>query len=72
MLGIYAELDSRVNASQDTAKNAHEAAGLVHEIKMFPGVDHAFSNDTGARYNAEQAVAAYQSMLDWFGQHLDT
>ena len=39
---------------------------------MFPGVDHAFFNDTGARYNAEQAAAAYQSMLDWFGQHLDT
>lgn len=72
VLGIYAELDSRVNASQDTARGALEAAGLVYEIKVFPGVDHAFFNDTGARYNAEQAAAAYQSMLDWFGQHLAT
>jgi carboxymethylenebutenolidase len=70
VLGIYAELDSRVNASQDTARTALEAAGLVHEIRVFPGIDHAFFNDTGARYNAEQATAAYQAMIDWFGQHL--
>jgi carboxymethylenebutenolidase len=72
VLGIYAELDSRVNASQDTARSALDAAGLVYEITVFPGVDHAFFNDTGTRYNAEQAAAAYQSMLDWFGQHLAT
>ena len=70
VLGIYAELDSRVNASQDTARAALEAAGLVHEIRVFPGVDHAFFNDSGARYNAEQAAAAYQAMIAWFGQHL--
>jgi len=70
VLGIYAELDSRVNASQDTAKKALEAAGLVHEIRVFPGVDHAFFNDTGARYNAEQAAAAYSAVLDWYGKYL--
>jgi carboxymethylenebutenolidase len=70
VLGIYAERDSRVNASQDTARQALEAAGLVHDIRVFPGVDHAFFNDTGARYNAQQAAAAYSAMLDWFGQHL--
>ena len=70
VLGIYAELDSRVNASQDTARTALEAAGLDHEIRVFPGVDHAFFNDTGARYNADQATAAYQAMIAWFGQHL--
>ena len=70
VLGIYAELDSRVNASQDTARTALEAAGLVHEIRVFPGVDHAFFNDTGTRYNAEQAAAAYQAMIAWFGHHL--
>ncbi len=70
VLGIYAELDSRVNASQDTARAALEAAGLEHEIKVYPGVDHAFFNDTGARYNADQATQAYKDMLDWFGEHL--
>jgi carboxymethylenebutenolidase len=70
VLGIYAGLDSRVNASQDTARQALEAAGLVHEIRVFPGVDHAFFNDTGPRYDADAAAQAYQAMLDWFGQHL--
>ena len=37
VLGIYAELDARVNASQETARGALEAAGLVHEIRVFPG-----------------------------------
>ena len=70
VLGIYAELDARVNASQETARTALEVAGLVHEIRVFPGVDHAFFNDTGARYAPDAAAEAYQAMLDWFGQHL--
>jgi carboxymethylenebutenolidase len=70
VLGIYAELDARVNASQDAVRSALEAAGLVHEIRVFPGVDHAFFNDTGQRYNADVAADAYQAMLDWFVQHL--
>jgi len=70
VLGIYAELDARVNASQETARSALEAAGLVHEIRVFPGVDHAFFNDTGGRYDVDAATEAYQAMLDWFGQHL--
>jgi carboxymethylenebutenolidase len=70
VLGIYAELDSRVNATQQTIRDALDAAGLTYNIKVFPGVDHAFFNDTGARYNAEQAAAAYKTMLDWFALHL--
>ncbi len=70
VLGIYAELDGRVNASQEAARSGLEAAGLVHEIRVFPRVDHAFFNDTGQRYNAEQAAEAYQGMLAWFGEHL--
>ena len=47
VLAVYAELDARVNASRDTAEQALEAAGLTHEMKTYPGVDHAFFNDTG-------------------------
>ena len=39
-------------------------------MRTFEGVDHAFFNDTGQRYNAEAAAAAYQAMLDWFAEHL--
>jgi len=70
VLGVYAENDSRVNATRDEARAALQAAGLEHEIKTYPGVDHAFFNDTGARYNADQARRAYQDVLSWFGKYI--
>ena len=70
VLGVYAEQDARVNASRETAEAALTTAGLEHEIKTYPGVDHAFFNDTGARYNAEQAAAAYADVLAWLGRYL--
>jgi carboxymethylenebutenolidase len=70
VLGIYAEQDSRVNASRETAAAALEAAGLTHEIKTYPGVDHAFFNDTGGRYDPTQAAAAYADVLAWLRSHL--
>jgi carboxymethylenebutenolidase len=70
VLGVYAELDGRVNASRETAAAALESAGLTHEIKTYPGVDHAFFNDTGGRYDPTQAAAAYADVLAWLGSHL--
>ena len=70
VLGVYAEQDARVNASRETAEAALTAAGLEHEIKVYPGVDHAFFNDSGARYDAEQAAAAYADVLAWLGRYL--
>ena len=70
VLGVYAELDGRVNASRETAEAALTAAGLDHELKTYPGVDHAFFNDTGQRYDADQAAAAYADVLDWLGRYL--
>ncbi len=70
VLGVYAELDDRVNASRATADAALTAAGLEHEMKVYPGVDHAFFNDTGGRYNAEQAAVAYADVLAWLEKYL--
>jgi carboxymethylenebutenolidase len=70
VLAIYAELDARVGATREGAVQGLEKAGLVHEVKIYPGVDHAFFNDTGPRYNAEQATRAYRDVLDWFGRYL--
>jgi carboxymethylenebutenolidase len=70
VLGVYAALDSRVNASRDAAKAALEKAGHPHEIVTFDNADHAFFNDTGARYQATAAASAYQQVLDWFGRYL--
>jgi carboxymethylenebutenolidase len=72
VLGIYAELDSRVNASRPAARSALRRAGLRHRIVTFPGVDHAFFNPTGSRYDREAASAAYRQMLNWFATHVAT
>jgi carboxymethylenebutenolidase len=70
VLGIFAEKDARVNAGKDKLDKALTAAGLTHEFVVIPGVDHAFFNDTGPRYNEPAAAQAYKQMLDWFGAHL--
>ena len=70
VLGIYAGNDDRVNASQGSAQAALDAAGLTNELRTFDGVDHAFFNDTGPRYDADAAAEAYQAMLEWFATHL--
>jgi carboxymethylenebutenolidase len=71
VLGIYAGLDTRVNASRATAEAALQAAGLEYEIVTFPDVNHAFFNDTGARYDPEAAALAYARVLDWFARFVD-
>ena len=70
VLAVYAERDQRVNATRDAAAAALGQAGLTHEVRTFAGVDHAFFNDTGPRYDAMVAAEAYKALLDWLGRHL--
>ncbi|HUR72981.1 MAG TPA: dienelactone hydrolase family protein [Sporichthya sp.] len=70
VLGMYAGLDARVNASRPAVEAALKAAGLTYEIKVWDGADHAFFNDTGDRYNQAAAAAAQVQLLDWFGKYL--
>jgi carboxymethylenebutenolidase len=68
VLGVYAGLDTRVNASRDAAQAALEAARLRHEILTFTQADHAFFNDTGARFNAPAAAEAWRRTVAWFDE----
>jgi carboxymethylenebutenolidase len=70
VLAVYAELDARVNASRSAARAALRAARLRHEVATFPGVDHAFFNDTGGRYDRAAATAAYRRVLAWFARYV--
>ena len=72
VLGVYAELDARVNASRTAARAALRKAGLKHSIATFPNVDHAFFTPTSARHDPAAAAAAYRRMLSWFGTYLAT
>jgi carboxymethylenebutenolidase len=70
VLGVFAEKDARVNAGREKLESALSTAGLTHELVTVPGVDHAFFNDTGARYDPTAAGQIYRRVLDWFGTHL--
>jgi carboxymethylenebutenolidase len=65
VLAIYGGLDNRVNATRDAAQAALEAARLKHQVVTFTEADHAFFNDTGARFNAPAAAEAYRRLLEW-------
>ena len=70
VLAFYGALDARVNATEPAARAALEQAGMVHDIVIEDGADHAFFNDTGQRYNAVAALDAWTRLTDWFDQHL--
>jgi carboxymethylenebutenolidase len=71
VLGVYGGLDNRVNATRDAARAALEAARLRHKLVTFQGADHAFFNDTGARFNPAAAAEAYRRVVTWFDHNLD-
>ncbi|GIH06805.1 carboxymethylenebutenolidase [Rhizocola hellebori] len=70
VLGIYAQLDDRINATREPANAALQKAGLTHEMVTYPSANHAFFNETGPRYLPEAAAQAYQKVLEWFGRYL--
>jgi carboxymethylenebutenolidase len=67
---VYGGLDTRLNATRPAAHAALHDAGLRHEILTFTQADHAFFNETGARFNAPAAAEAYRRTIDWFDKHL--
>ncbi|MGW0161011.1 dienelactone hydrolase family protein [Mycobacterium sp. NPDC003323] len=70
VLGFYGELDQRVNATEPDARAALERAGMVHELVIEPGANHAFFNDTRDRYDPRAAADAWQRMLGWLSTHV--
>lgn len=64
--------DPRVNATGEPWAAALRAAGKPVQAFTYPGVDHAFNNDTSpARYNAEAARLAWERTLAFFKEALD-
>jgi carboxymethylenebutenolidase len=71
VLGVYSD-DPNDFANQGRAElvAALEEARVTFEMKVYPGTQHAFNNDTGLRYNEEQAIAAWNDTLAWFARYL--
>ena len=71
VLGNYAEMDERVNATLDGLKAAMERYGKSFEMHMYPGAHHAFFNDANPSvYNREAASLAWERTLAFFKANL--
>jgi carboxymethylenebutenolidase len=70
VLAIYAGLDERINATIPGLEQALKGTDVKYEKVMYPGVSHAFHNDTGINYNAEAAKNAWSRMLTHFAKYL--
>ncbi len=67
---VYAENDLRITTSSMQMEEVLRAAGVPYKITIYPGVNHAFHNDTGTAYNAQQAQKAWVATVEWFRKYL--
>ena len=70
VFAVYAQLDSRITGTSGQIEAQLKQTGRPYRITVYPGVDHAFHNDTGPRYNAVQAEAAWVAAVEWFRQYV--
>jgi carboxymethylenebutenolidase len=73
MLMHYAGLDDRINATVPAFEAALKQAGVDYKAYTYPGVNHAFNNDTGgARYDAAAAQLAWARTIEFLKANLKT
>ncbi|HLF71777.1 MAG TPA: dienelactone hydrolase family protein [Dehalococcoidia bacterium] len=70
VLAIYGGNDTRITGESADVEQRLRAANKTVQIKVYPGANHAFFNDTGSAYNAEAAADAWRLTLDWFRRYL--
>jgi carboxymethylenebutenolidase len=65
-----------VEAVRDAARSylmcqKQRRSGIADELLTFAEADHAFFNDTGARFNAHAAAESWRRALNWFDAAAD-
>ena len=69
MIGFYGGKDRGITPeSIEQMRAALENSKFKYELAVFPDAEHGFNADYRSSYNAEDAKAAWQQMLDWFKQ----
>jgi carboxymethylenebutenolidase len=66
---VYAETDTRITSTAPQIEDLLKNAGRPYKLTTYPGVGHAFHNDTGNAYNADQAQKAWLATIQWFRQY---
>jgi carboxymethylenebutenolidase len=69
-LAVFAEQDTRITSTSPQMEEQLKKAGVPYQISIFPGVNHAFHNDTGTRYSPDAAQKAWVATIEWFRRHL--
>ena len=62
----YAGLDKRINKGWPAYEAALKANGKEYTAHIYPGVNHAFHNDTTPRYDEAAAELAWTRTIDFF------
>jgi len=71
VFAVYAEHDDWVNEGvRNQLKQALTEHNKEHEIKVYPGTEHAFFNDTREVYREQAAQDAWNKTLALFREHL--
>jgi carboxymethylenebutenolidase len=72
LLGIFAERDDLTSpAVVEQLDRQLTELGKPHDFTIYPGMDHAFFNDTRPEvYNAEAAADAWRKVLAFYSTHL--
>ncbi len=55
---------------QRRIRTALKKAAATYKFNTYPGTMHAFHNDTGQRYNAEQSRRAWVDAIEWLRKYL--
>ena len=72
ILGIYGELDTRIDAGIPAIESAMKQNNKTFEKTIYPNANHAFNNDTGSSYNPAAAKDAWAKTLARFGKYLNS
>lgn len=71
VLGIFAELDRIVPVPQVEAfREQMDSLGKQADIRIYPGVDHAFANPSGGEYDEAAAEDAWRRTVEFLGHTL--
>ena len=68
---VYADLDTRISGSASQMEEQLKKAGVPYQVTVYPGVNHAFHNDTSAeRYDRAAATLAWSRTLEFLARNL--
>ena len=66
----YAEFDQRINAGWPAYEEELKKNEIDYQVHFYPGVNHAFHNDTTPRFDQEAASLAWTRTVEFFQNRL--